>query len=102
MATRSTIPATWPARSLSCTPGTDVKLSIVRYGDEADVELKLGKFPSGKKLAALEHEQEPAGRRRSSRISGCRSPRPCEVPGAGEEGVVITEVGPTATPPTRA
>ncbi len=35
-------------------PNTDVKLQIMRYGEKHQVDMKLGTFPSGKKLAALE------------------------------------------------
>ena len=47
-------------------PHTDVKLSIVRYGDKHEVDMKLGAFPSGKKLAALE-EDKPTEARRAAR-----------------------------------
>jgi serine protease Do len=57
-------------------PSTDVKLQIMRYGETHQVDMKLGTFPSGKKLAAL--SLAPA----------------TKVPGAGDEGVVITEVAP--------
>ena len=35
-------------------PNSQVKLSIVRYGDKRVVDMKLGAFPSAKKLASLE------------------------------------------------
>ena len=65
----------------------------MRYGDKHDVDMKLGAFPSGKKLAALERGQAGAGRG-ARRRSACRLPPPTRVPGAGEEGVVITQVDP--------
>ena len=50
-------------------PNTEVKLSIVRYGDKHDVDMKLGTFPSGKKLAALEDDKPAAPPASSSTIS---------------------------------
>lgn len=73
-------------------PDTDVKLTIMRYGDERQVDLKLGKFPSGKKLAALEEEKPDAGEQNDN--LGLSLAPAVKVPGAGEEGVVITEVSP--------
>jgi serine protease Do len=73
-------------------PDTDVKLTIMRYGDQRQVDLKLGKFPSGKKLAALEEEKPDAGEQLDN--LGLSLAPAAKVPGAGEEGVVITEVSP--------
>jgi serine protease Do len=69
-----------------------VKLVIMRYGDQREVDLKLGKFPSGKKLAALEEEKPDAGEQLDN--LGLSLAPATKVPGAGEEGVVITEVSP--------
>jgi serine protease Do len=71
---------------------TDVKLSIVRYGDKHEVDMKLGTFPSGKKLAALEEDKPDAGERLDN--LGLSLTPAVKVPGAGEDGVVITEVTP--------
>ncbi len=75
-------------------PDTDVKLSIVRYGDEREVSLKLGKFPSGKKLAALEEEKPADTAAEQLDNLGLSLAPAMKVPGAGEDGVVITEVSP--------
>jgi serine protease Do len=75
-------------------PGTDVTLSIVRYGDEREVSLQLGKFPSGKKLAALEEEKPADTAAEQLDTLGLALAPAMKVPGAGEEGVVITEVSP--------
>ena len=61
-------------------PNTDVKLSIVRYGDKHDVDMKLGTFPSGKKLAALEEDKPADSAASSSTISACRLLRPPRSP----------------------
>jgi serine protease Do len=75
-------------------PDTDVKLSIVRYGEEREVSLKLGKFPSGKKLAALEEEKPADTAAEQLDNLGLSLAPAMKVPGAGEDGVVITEVSP--------
>ena len=74
-------------------PDTDVKLSIVRYGDQRQVTMKLGNFPSNKKLAALE-EDKPADAGEQMKDLGLSLAPAAKFPGAGDEGVVITEVDP--------
>jgi serine protease Do len=71
-------------------PNTDVKLSIVRYGDKHEVDMKLGTFPSGKKLAALD---KPETGEQLDNLGLSLTPAE-KVPGAGEAGVVITKVAP--------
>jgi serine protease Do len=77
-------------------PDTEVKLSIVRYGDKREVDMKLGSFPSAKKLAALEQDHEPAGKAEEMKDLGLSLAPAAKIPGAGEEGVVITEVDPSS------
>lgn len=74
-------------------PDTPVKLSIMRYGDTREVEMKLGAFPSTKKLAALE-EDKPADTGEQMKDLGLSLAPAAKFPGAGDEGVVITEVQP--------
>ena len=74
-------------------PETDVKLAIMRYGEKHQVDMKLGTFPSGKKLAALE-EEKPADAGEQLENLGLSLAPATKVPGAGDEGVVITEVTP--------
>ncbi|MGA7545336.1 MAG: PDZ domain-containing protein, partial [Methyloceanibacter sp.] len=73
-------------------PNTDVKLSIMRYGEKHQVDMKLGTFPSGKKVAALEEDKSKTGEQLEN--LGLSVAPATKVPGAGEEGVVITEVAP--------
>ena len=40
-------------------PNTDVKLSIIRYGDKHEVDMKLGTFPSGKKSLPRSRRTSP-------------------------------------------
>jgi serine protease Do len=76
-------------------PDTDVKLSIVRYGDKRQVTMKLGTFPSNKKLAALEPETQPDVGQQMKNLGLSLAPA-AKFPGAGDEGVVITEVDPAS------
>jgi serine protease Do len=76
-------------------PNTDVKLSIMRYGEKHTVDMKLGAFPSGKKLASLEEEDKPEAGEEMKNLGLSLAPA-VKIPGAGEEGVVITEVAPNS------
>jgi serine protease Do len=73
-------------------PDTNVDLSIVRYGEKRHVSMKLGTFPSNKQLAALEEDKPDAGEQLKD--LGLSLAPAAKFPGAGEEGVVITEVDP--------
>ncbi|MEG6510073.1 Do family serine endopeptidase [Methyloligella sp. 2.7D] len=77
-------------------PDTKVKLSVNRYGDEKEITVKLGKFPSGKKLAELQGAPEKSddGAGKKVKDLGLSLAPAAEVPGAGEEGVVITDLDP--------
>jgi serine protease Do len=75
-------------------PNTNVRLSIVRYGDKHEVDMKLGAFPSGKKLAALEEDKPETGMQLDN--LGLSLAPAAKVPGAGEDGVVVTEVDPNS------
>jgi serine protease Do len=74
-------------------PNTDVKLSIVRYGEKREVDMKLGTFPSSKKPAALEDEKPDTSGQQMKDLGLSLAPA-AKFPGAGDEGVVITEVDP--------
>ena len=73
-------------------PNTDVKLSIIRYGETRNVDMKLGTFPSGKKLASLEEEKPNTGEEMKN--LGLSLAPAGKFPGAGDQGVVITQVAP--------
>jgi len=73
-------------------PNTDVNLGIVRYGDRRDVKMKLGTFPSNKQLAALKEGEPDAGEQMKD--LGLSLAPAARFPGAGDTGVVITEVDP--------
>jgi len=74
-------------------PDTEVKLSIVRYGDKREVEMTLGSFPTAKKLAALQRD-EPEDLSKEMDDLGLSLAPAVKIPGAGQQGVVITEVDP--------
>jgi serine protease Do len=77
-------------------PKSNVKLSIVRYGDKREVDMKLGAFPSAKKLAALEQDEPATDQAEQMKDLGLSLAPAAKIPGAGEEGVVITEVDPSS------
>src|SRR5665811_1598313 len=76
-------------------PDTNVKLSIVRYGDKREVDMKLGAFPSAKKLAAL-RQDEPDDQSEQMKDLGLSLAPAVKIPGAGDDGVVVTEVDPSS------
>lgn len=76
-------------------PDSKVKLAIVRYGDKHEVDMKLGVFPSAKKLASLQKD-EPADTGEQMKDLGLSLAPAAKFPGAGDEGVVITEVDPSS------
>jgi serine protease Do len=75
-------------------PNTPVKLSIVRYGEKREVDMKLGTFPSNKKLASIEEDKPDTGQQMKD--LGLSLAPAAKFPGAGDEGVVITEVDPAS------
>ena len=75
-------------------PNTPVKLSIIRYGEKREVDMKLGTFPNSKKLASLEEDKPDTGQQMKD--LGLSLAPAAKFPGAGDEGVVITEVDPSS------
>jgi len=76
-------------------PDTNVKLSIVRYGDKREDDMKLGAFPSAKKLAALRQDEPDDQSEQMKDLSLSLAPA-VKIPGAGDDGVVVTEVDPSS------
>jgi serine protease Do len=79
-------------------PNTPVTLGVVRDGDLREVQMELGTFPSGEQLAALDPggtEPSPTEPEQMKDLGLSLAPA-LSVPGAGEEGVVITEVDPAS------
>ena len=78
-------------------PNTSVKLSIIRYGEKREVDMKLGTFPNSKKLASLEDDDKPdATPGEQMKDLGLSLAPAAKVSGAGNEGVVITDVDPSS------
>ncbi len=78
-------------------PDASTKLVVVRDGQNKDLSVKLGAFPSSDKLAALTEDQ---GNGRSDHEQmkdlGLTLAPASEVEGAGEEGVAVTDVDPSS------
>ena len=75
-------------------PNTHVKLSILRYGEEREVDMKLASFPN-KKLASLEDDDKSDARPgENMKDLGLSLAPASKIPGAGDEGVAITDVDP--------
>ena len=75
-------------------PNTPVKLAIIRYGEKREVDMKLGTFPNSKKLASVEEDKPDAGQQMKD--LGLSLAPAAKFPGAGDQGVVITEVDPAS------
>ncbi len=76
-------------------PNKSVKIKVLRDGDEQDISVKLGNFPSGKQLAALSKgNSAPSSDSEEMEGLGLSIAPASTTPGAGKKGVVITEVDP--------
>ncbi|MEZ5907566.1 MAG: Do family serine endopeptidase [Hyphomicrobiaceae bacterium] len=79
----------------SLSPKTTAAVRIVRDGQERTVDVKLGEFPKGDRLAKLERgDDRPVAPPRES-LGLSLAPAKTR-PGAGEEGVVILKVDPAS------
>ena len=77
-------------------PGDNVKLVVFRKGAETTLTMKLGSLPAerGQRADVRQPEQEtPAG----IPAVGMRLAPAASVAGAGNDGVVVTEVDPSST-----
>ena len=82
-------------------PGTSVKLSLLHKGAEKTVTLTLGQLPDQKEARAeTGTKNDPAGTE-VPRLGLTLAPAG-QVAGSGNEGVVVTNVDPTGSPPTMA
>ena len=87
------------ARTIAAlSPGTDARLHIYRNGDERDVTVKLGEFPSNDKVAALGgggNEENEAGKELED-LGLTLVPAP-DFPGSkSKEGVAVSSVDPNS------
>ena len=77
-------------------PGTSVKLDLIRKGKQETVTLTLGELPK-ERLASAEPGSEHRGSDSSVPKLGLTLAPANGVAGAGEEGVVVTDIDPTGS-----
>jgi serine protease Do len=83
------------ARTISAmAPGSEVKLGLMRKGEDKTVSLKLGELP-GERQASTGTEQNGAGSGSSTPRLGLTLAPASDVAGAGSEGVAVTAVDPS-------
>lgn len=73
-------------------PDSDANLVVIRDGKDKTVAVKLGTFPTGEKLVAL--EKDGATQENQMKELGLTLAPARDLQGAGEEGVAITNVDP--------
>ena len=71
-------------------PGTSTKFGIYRNGQEKTITVTLGKFPPTSTEAKAEEKKAPS----EAPVLGLTLAPASAVAGAGDQGVVITEIGP--------
>ena len=76
-------------------PATDAKLVVIRDGQERNLTVKLGTFPSSDKLASLEQDKGGSEREQMKEMGLTLAPS-SDVGGAGEDGVAVINVDPTS------
>jgi serine protease Do len=76
-------------------PASEARLIVIRDGQERNLTVKLGTFPSSDKLASLEQDRGGSEREQMKEMGLTLAPS-SEVDGAGEEGVAVTNVDPTS------
>jgi serine protease Do len=77
-------------------PASEARLIVIRDGQERNLTVKLGTFPSSDKLASLEQDRGGGSEREQMKEMGLTLAPSSEVDGAGEEGVAVTNVDPTS------
>jgi serine protease Do len=79
-------------------PNSEAKLVVVRDGQEKNLTVKLGTFPSSDRLASLEQEGRGGGRSEDGQMKelGLTLAPSGDVDGAGDDGVAVVNVDPTS------
>ena len=77
-------------------PATDARLVVIRDGQERNLTVKLGTFPSSDKLASLEQDRGGGSDQKQMKEMGLTLAPSSDVGGAGEEGVAVINVDPTS------
>jgi serine protease Do len=85
------------ARTIAAlSPNTDARLHIIRNGEERDVVIKLGEFPSGDKMASLGSGPETKPGKELEELGLTLVPA-SEFPGSkAKEGVAVSAVDPSS------
>ncbi len=76
-------------------PATDARLVVIRDGQERNLTVKLGTFPSSDKLASLEQDRGSSEKEQMKEMGLTLAPS-SDVGGAGEDGVAVINVDPTS------
>ncbi len=77
-------------------PNTDAKLHVIRGGEDKDVVIKLGEFPSGDKVASLSTGPEAQSGKELEELGLTLVPA-SELPGSKtKEGVAVSNVDPSS------
>jgi serine protease Do len=76
-------------------PATDARLVVIRDGQERNLTVKLGTFPSSDKLASLEQDRGGSEKEQMKEMGLTLAPS-SDVGGAGEDGVAVINVDPTS------
>lgn len=76
-------------------PASEARLLVIRDGQERNLTVKLGTFPTSDKLASLEQERGGSEQKQMKEMGLTLVPS-SEVGGAGEDGVAVINVDPTS------
>jgi len=76
-------------------PATDARMVVIRDGQERNLTVKLGTFPSSDKLASLEQDRDGSEKEQMKEMGLTLAPS-SDVGGAGEDGVAVINVDPTS------
>jgi len=77
-------------------PATDARIVVIRDGQERNLTVKLGTFPSSDKLASLEQDRGGGAEQKQMKEMGLTLAPSSEVGGAGDDGVAVINVDPTS------
>lgn len=78
-------------------PNADARLRVIRDGRERDLTIKLGTFPNEDQLASLDSSGPSDSGAEELRDLGLTIAPAREVQGAGDRGVVVTEIDPKSS-----
>jgi serine protease Do len=76
-------------------PASEARLLVIRDGQQRNLTVKLGTFPSSDKLASLEQDRGGSEKEQMKEMGLTLAPS-SDVGGAGEDGVAVINVDPTS------